>query len=347
MYDSNIFGAGSTGTGGVDNTSSESDIEINFTPTIQYTKQSGLISLGASVGGAFSRFLDNSDLDHDGIQSSFDLTFPSDDSYRYAFTLSGGFNQGTAKDRFLGGRIDSDTFSLTAQMDYRVNERWGFGVSGSWSDTSYNSGVSQGLSGSLTSQTQWSTGINFDYIYSEKLSLQLDYRYSQTASAFDSKDQSWSLRAIGQLSPAITGTLGAGFQMRNGDRGDSSDPLLIAGLTWTPPFERISFNLDINSGFRTTANGSSSTNYGASVGIGYVVSGKVTAALNVGYDYASYDNFDIARTDKDFSIGAGLSWAIRESTSLDLTTRWNDNRSDADGFNYDSWSIGLALTSSF
>ena len=67
FYDSNIQG----------NSFGESDIELAYRPTLNFTRRSGLLGIDASLGGGFGWFLEDSEYDYQDFYSNFRITQPS------------------------------------------------------------------------------------------------------------------------------------------------------------------------------------------------------------------------------------------------------------------------------
>ncbi len=330
FYDSNING----------NSSEESDIELAYKPTLNFTRRSGLLGIDASVGGGFGWFLDNSEYDYQDFYSSFLIDYPNDASIPYRLTLGGGYNSTTTLDRFVGRRVASDNANLSARFRYNVNERWGFSLNSRWSEITYDS---EGY----TDQTTWGAGFDFVYIYSEKLEIFAGYGYSETSAINDFQDHTFRIKAEGELTPKLTGILGLGYQIRESSAfGNTGDPYVNLDLAWAVN-ERIEVAANGGIGYSTTSTGSSGTNTKLGMVAAMALGASLTGSLGVSYNESEYSDFGLDRSDEYLSYQAALAWQLGASAALTGSVTFEDADSTRAQLVYDRLRAGLSLQMSF
>ena len=330
FYDSNIQG----------NRDEVSDIELSYNPTLNFTRRSGLLGIDASLGGGFGWFLDNSEYDYQNLFSRFSVSYPNEASLPYTLTLGGGYNQKSTLDRFVGDRISQDAANLSAGFRYNVNERWGFSLSSRWSEITYEDPR-------FTDRTTWGAGFDFVYLYSEKLEFFTGYGFSEPSGVSEYQDHTFRIRAEGELTPKVTGTLGLGYQIRESSNfGNTGDPYVNLNLAWAVN-ERLEVAATGRVGFSTTATGASGkrTNFGivASMALG----STLTGSLGVSYNESEYSNFGLDRSDEFLAYQAALAWQLGESATLRGSLTFEDADSTRDQLVYDRLRAGLSLQMSF
>ena len=317
----------------------DSDLEFVYAPTLSFSRQSGILGLDASIGGAFGLFADNSDQNYEDVNSSFALSYPQDGSIPYSINFGGGYSRTTQVDGYLGDRIQLERLGLNGGLRYNVNERWGFRVNGHWSDLAYDLER-------RSDQASSGYGLDFIYRYSEKLDFSLGYAYSETSANLDTQDQTFRLQVEGELTPKLTGTLGLGFQNRETEFGDSGDPYVNVNLAWAVN-ERIEVAATGSIGFLTTSSGSSGQQSSTGLAASMALGGSMTASAGVRYSKTSYDNFGIDRTDEGLTFQTSLLWQLGQSTSLTASATYGDNQSDIDRLTYDRLRLGGGVVVTF
>ena len=317
----------------------ESDLEFVYAPTLSFSRQSGIIGLDASVGGAFGFFADNDDQNYENFNSRFALTYPQDDSIPYTISFGGGYSQTTQIDAFLGDRIEVEQLGFNGGLRYNVNERWGFRVNGHWSDIAYD------LAG-RTKQETWGAGLDFIYRYSDKLDFAFGYAYAETTASLDTQDQTFRLQAEGELTPKITGTLGLGYQLRETDFGNSGDPYVNINLAWAVN-ERIEVAATGSIGFLTTSSGASGQQSSVGLAASMALGNSVTASAGVSYQETSYDEFGLDRSDEGIIFQTALLWQFNQNATFTATASYGDNQSDTDRLTYDRFRLGVGAAFTF
>lgn len=328
-YDSNIEGV----------KDGESDVEMTYSPTVGFTSQSGLLGLDARVGGVFGFFADQSEYDYQLIRSNVAVTYPNTPDIPYTLTLSGGYNETSDVDTFSGRRLEYGVAAASASFRYNVNERWGFRVSGRWSDLDYDDSR-------FSSQTTKGGGLDLVYIYSEKLDVFLGYSYSDMDASTDAEDHTFRLSLEGDITPKLTGTLGFGYQIRETEFDESGDPYVNLSLGWAVN-ERFELVASGNMGFFTTSAGSSGQRMSAGLAGVLALGGAVSASLGVNWQEQSYDTFGLDRDDEFLAYRAGILWQLGLSASLEASITYSDVDSTVDRLVYDRLRAGLGFTYSF
>ncbi len=317
---------------------SDSDVEFVYAPTFTFTRQSGLLGVDASLGGAFGFFADHSEYNYEDFSGGVSLTYPNTPELPYTLTLSGGYSQTTRVDQFLGGRLQVDNLYVSGGLRYNVNERWGFRIGGRWAEVEYDLARSD--------QSTWGYNLGFIYRYSEKLDIVLGYGYSETSASVDTQDSTFSLQAEGELTPKLTGTLGVGFQFRETEFGDSSDPYVNISLDWALN-ERIEIVATGSIGFLTTSTGASGRRSSAGLAAATALRHDLSASVGVSYSDTSYDDFGLDRSDESLLFRAALVWQLSPAASLSASLTYEDSQSNRDFLNYDRLRFGLSGSYTF
>lgn len=329
FYDSNIVG----------NEDGDSDIELTYSPTINFTRQSGLIGVDASLGGDFGFFLDHDEFDYQLIRSNLSVTYPNSPDIPYKLTLGGVYNETSDVDTFSARRLEWSVGGINGSLRYNVNERWGFRVNGRWSELEYQDSQ-------IDSQTTFGGGVDLVYIYSENLDIFAGYSYSETSGRTDSETQTFRLELEGDLTPKVTGVLGVGYQIRETDINESGDPYVNLDLAWAinDRFEVVATG---EMGFFTTSAGSSGQRMGAGIAGVLALGGAVSVSLGVNYQEQTYDSFGLDRDDEFLSYQAGLAWRMGLSALMTASLSYHDVSSTLDILNYDRLRAGVGFKYTF
>ena len=331
FYDSNIQG----------NSFGDSDIELAYKPTLNFTRRSGLLGIDARLGGGFGWFLDNSEYDYQDFYSSFLIDYPNEASLPYRLTLGGGYNSTTTLDRYVGDRVSSDVANLNAGFRYNVNERWGFSLKSRWGETAYDDKAR------YTDQTSWGAGFDFVYIYSDKLEIFAGYGYLETSAISEYQDHTFRVSAVGELTPKLTGTMGLGHQIRESDDfGNTGDPYVNLNLAWAVN-ERLEVAATGGIGFSTTATGASGKQSNFGLVAAMALGSSLTGSLGVSYNESEYPGFGLDRSDEYLTYQAALAWQLGEAAALTGSLTFEDADSTRDELVYDRLRAGLSLQMSF
>ncbi len=204
-YDSNIFAhAGGDG-----------DYIYSAGFLLEYARRAGWISVDASVGVNASRFGSNTTQDF------------NDPSFTAEFTKTGGRTTGSLKlladkeseaDALAGTRTQSWNYSADLKFKYPVIERYSFSGDFAYSDRVYDQPTI------LTDLKTYTAGTDLLYALTADRDFVAgyQYRYSETSATAAFDDQSVTAGVSGHIFSKLSGSLRAGYEIRN-PRGSSSD----------------------------------------------------------------------------------------------------------------------------
>lgn len=328
-YDSNIEGR----------RNGEEDFELSYIPTFSYLRQSGLIGLRASVGGAFGMFPDNSQYDYSLFRSSVGLSYPNASDIPYSLSFNGGYNETSEVDTFAGRRREKAVLNFGGSLRYNVNDRWGFRILGGWNEVDWDGR-------GLQTQETLNAGLDLVYRYSENLEFFAGYSYSDLSSNVDSETHTTRVRLEGEITPKITGVLGVGYQIRETLENNSGDPYVNLDLSWAVN-ERLELVATGSMGFFTTSAGNSGERSRFGLTGVYALGGSVSTSFGVSYQRQAYDSFDIDREDEFLYYQAGLVWQVNDAAQVSLSLTYGDADSTRDLLRYDRFRAGLMLRYTF
>ncbi len=329
FYDSNIAG----------NADSDSDIELTYSPTLNFTRRSGLIGMSASLGATFGVFADNDEFDYELFRSNLNLSYPNTPDIPYSLALSGGYNESSEVDTFSGRRREKALANFAGSLRYNVNERWGFRVNGGWTEVDY-------ADAGLPTQTTIVGGVDLVYIYSENLEIFGGYSYSDTSAGVDSETQTFRLRLEGEITPKVTGVLGVGYQIRETEVNDSGDPYVNLDLSWAVN-ERFEVVATAGMGFYTTSLGNSGQRISGGLAGVMALGGAVSVSLGANYQDQSYDSFGLDRSDEFLSYQAGIVWQMSSAARVTASVTFIDVDSTRDFLVYERLRAGLGFNYTF
>ncbi|MBL4576651.1 MAG: outer membrane beta-barrel protein [Opitutaceae bacterium] len=221
-YDSNIFG----------NSSEVDDTFISIMPELRFLKEDSLSTINARVAMDFTRFDEQSATDFENFYSSFEISLPTNRASRLSGTFNIGYDSINDTNLLINQRLDSDTFSSSANFVFRVSPKTGLRAGFEYTDNQ-NELFSNTKINLLTAGVQYSV--------SSRTAVFLDGRLSETESdgGVDNRTKGFVVGLTGQLSPTLGGFVSIGSQStdeRGNIPGDSDSDQLIAfaNLTWTP-----------------------------------------------------------------------------------------------------------------
>lgn len=336
LYDSNILGR----------ESKESDVLLSYKPTLEFTRDSGIVAMDAEIGGDFGFFTDNSDLNYEDFTSRLGLKFPNDEDYPYEAKLSGSHEEISDLDRFLGERLESNYTAIDAELRYDFTERWAIGLALGWSETSYQRSVVNPESRRFFDLSSWQAGGRFIYNYSDNLDWSVGYTYTESDAQVSAKNHAWVLNVNGQLSPKVQGSLGIGYNRYESTLGDFSDPHFSADLTWQATDE-FAVKLGVRTDYRTTATGEPVRARSADLRLEYSLKGYWLAAVGIGYEDFRFEGGDLTRTDDLWFASASFQRILSPFTSLKLGVRYEDQDSSEGTFSFDRVTAEAGLIFAF
>ncbi len=256
VYDSNLFA----------NRNDVDDFYLTVTPELEFQRQTGVLHLDLRSGIVVRRHLDHSVLNAEDLYAEAELRYP---------VVPGR----TRTDQDLGLHYRESTRAVentgsrpTDEETGDVAEDWRFGADyGIRHHLTEKTAVRSRLAGERrefrrgrwSDRDTYSAGADAIWIYSEKLDLFSGYRFRRTLTrrrpegvrSVSSRDHQVSAGAEGELLPKVSGSLRAGYQIRDfdaRDRGSRDQFSFDADTTWEATAQT-QVSLGASRDFRTSA----------------------------------------------------------------------------------------------
>lgn len=243
------------------------------------------------------------------------------------------YTRDSRDDPQLATRIQEDAFTLNGGLLFSPNSKYSLGLNGNYTqrDPLEAAGID---AATLSDLVNWGLGLQGFYRRSEKLAFTanagFDSRTGQnTGFQSDNTSLSFSLGADGQLTPKISGTLAAGWQVREvEDTGDTDGtPFFQAGLTWAIN-SRTSLSLDGSNGFGTLANDQNTRDLELGLSLSRQIRTRWSANLRMSWRESTFSDPLFERADEFLAIGAGTQYQVNDWASLGASFDWSDQQSD-------------------
>jgi polysaccharide biosynthesis protein VpsM len=338
-YDSNIFASNAE----------ISDNSVIFSPSLNYSRNVGIISSSADLTIRSINFQDSSG--QDSIDPSLSLNFNADRAEKGQISQSLSYARSSSANETLNTRAKSDEVRGTTRVDYYFSEKTGYRVNLAYRLSDY-------LSNGFNSITSYTVGGGMIYKYSPKLTASATYGYSpekatnlgnNPVSDPSSKNHRFRVGLEGQLAPKISGSVAAGVVYRDFDLGGSTSAFLMSSaVSWTAN-EKTQVTGSVSNDFDTTPGAESAENFNAGLVLRHTLTEKVTIGASYTYQHAKLNQKPgpVRRTDESNTFGVNAAYRMNENLNLTGSLSHRKNDSTAIRAVYDREIVNLALAYSF
>jgi hypothetical protein len=326
-HDSNIFG-NSIG-GGVD------DSFFSITPELLFVKDDSRSTINGRIATDITRYGDRSDEDFENFNSSLDITLPTGQGSPLSGNIHFGFDSIKDTNLHINDRINSDTFSGSANLTYNVSSKTGLRGGFLYSDSQNGGGFSDTKTSLVTAGVQ--------YNYSSKTGVFIDGRLRTTESdgttSVDNRSKGFTIGLTGELSPKLEGSISAGYQSTDARGNIAGDPdsdslIAFANLTWTPQ-EKTNLVLTLSSDMDVSPGDQSVETTSARIQINH----DISRALSIfgGIEIRSLDFRGILphRKDDVSEFNGGIHYSINPRFSAGAEVSFFDSSSNVALSDYD------------
>lgn len=300
-HDTNIFA----------NENERSDWFLSLRPSLQYLRAAGLLNLDMSGGVEVLRFDKFDDQDTEDLFANLLFSYPNRPGANRAQAEGGiGWQEQSSADETLGERVTSEEWKVHGDLRVDHSERFATRGGVEYSERRFDERrFSRSDQGSLYGDALW--------VYSEKLDFFAGYRIRDWRSrgaagreSFHTYDHRLLLGAEGQLSPKVTGSLGAGVQYRNfrkpDELSDTLRPSFAAALEWAAR-DTTTVRLDAEQDFRTTPDDRSIEQYTGALTLRQQVHQRAHLRTGLSYGHLRFDDtLDGRRIDDRYGALIGL-----------------------------------------
>jgi len=316
------------------------DIVLTLTPGLQLTSGTGTsnVSYGATARYEIRKYDDRNELDTELLNLS---AYGKFENARLVANASAAFfesqtNTGAAN--VIGALIESETTTLRLNAEYRLSPKFKFGAGISYEEKDYLTFTNAVADYDIVR-------LPFDLFYelTPKLDLSAGYTYSDRAvkdrtgdfvdTSYDSEVHFFNVGLRGELMPKLTGTVKAGYRVREQSGGvkDESTLGLDASLVWaTTP--KLSNTITLGRDFGVAGVGDATEETSIRLNSKYSISQQYFASAVLGYRMRDYLAF--GREDDIIDFGLSLSYVPNEYWTISTGYTYSENDSNAVGNSY-------------
>ena len=329
-YDSNIS-ASSLG---------KSDFITSATLALEYARHAGIIGIDGGLSWTHADFATNIAQGFSDPTMSLDLTKKTGRTTG-ALTLSAG--RQSKADTAINQRTVSWNYNLGFNWKYPVMDRYSLAGTLGYGILDYT-----GTSTNLTNLTTTSAGTDLLYAISSQRDLLAGYRIrqSETSTNTQSVDHAITTGLTGKISPKLTGSVRAGYQIRQESTSGQSFGSTTAStaLTWAAS-KRIAVIATIEKDFNTTATGGSVDNLSFNLDAQYTLTYQWALIGGVGTGSSNFLNgADLNRKDYYASWHTGVRYTINDHFNASLSYSYLVNWSNQSIACYDRNLMTINLT---
>lgn len=342
----------------------EDDLISRTIPGFVLTYERGPVVFGAGYRAEFLKFfsLDEQDNVHHIGSVSLNLNFARlKIAHRQEFTLTS--DPPTTE---LTGRTDSTTINIPFEVEYALTPRFGIGASYSFTHVQFQKSAEQ-----MNHDTHLYGGyVAWKLVPKADVRFGYHYGYSEFDNVIGTLDRDAKHHIIfvglrGDLTPKITSTFRAGYEVRNqeSDRLKDSSAIFLGGESSYQPTERTKITLATNKTFENSIFGqqgesvvyettSAALSFEQLLGTKVRFNARLTGVLN---DYPRKETTGIRtltatpkfREDTIFGWGGGLDYDIQKWLSVGAEYSHTRRDSTFDEFNYKDDKFTAKLTLQF
>ncbi|WP_102868836.1 outer membrane beta-barrel protein [Pseudovibrio exalbescens] len=251
----------------------------------------------------------------------------------------------TASQQFFGGQLDVERrVGVIGAIASLGADRSVYGDAGSSSGGSRNNTVYEGTA-RLETQRYGEIG---GFVEAGGLMRRFDDTCAPTDPSCRDRDATGYQIRGGLLidrGPKLRGEIGIGWRQERPDdpRLDKLEGMLVDGsLIWSPT-RRDTVTFGVDTGFEATSlvEASGSLLYSGTIAYTHQFSEDLVGDVDAGFSYRRYEG--ISLTERDFSSGLGLTWALSDFAALETRYTYEVFRSSENGRNYESSTIEAGL----
>lgn len=323
-YDSNVYLA---------ERGESDDFNMTISPTFEYrSAPPGVPGLVTAIYSPFVRlYLEEDDL------STIDHSASASVSYtgaRGSYSVAGNFGRFSRADRFVGGVVETQSFSGSLHAEYRVASRTTLRVD--WSEI-YSTDSDRGQSTQVQGNSDNRTSVGQAALYwqaTSKTSIGPSIRYSRSSSATNGDRDSWAFLVVADHSRgeslSLSGSIGV-ETVESDQIGEESglDFTGNFGLTYRPS-DRVAVTADVRyeaipqGNVQATRSGGGSQNLTGRVEVTYTPNAEWIFGFG-----AIVDSFPVADL-TNYSVGDQTyrAWVTRNLTNGSLTFEGSLSMSD-------------------
>lgn len=332
-YNSNIF-AQPDGRG---------DYTLSARAGVELKRRAGIIAVNLVAKADYVTY--GTYTDENSLNPSFSLEL-NKTTGRTTGTLNVNAYRETRSDAAVNLRTTTWNFPIGLSLRYPVNDHLYITSATGYLKRSYddNSG--------LVDYTDYTQAFDAFYVYTSKLDLLGGYRLRHATTSIGGRttDHWFNLGATGGLLSKLSGTVRAGYQLRNvrGANAENFDHFnALASLSW-PLTRKFSLGSSVSRDFNTIATGASVDSTSAALRATYTFSRK----LEFNADTAGGRNKFLgrnqpARTDTFFTWGLGAHYNANEHFQLSATYTYLRNWSSFSFSDYNSHGFSLDVSSRY
>jgi hypothetical protein len=318
VLDSNIFAENN----------SRSDTLYSESVDIDYQRKAGMLGINGNAGWKFGQFSRNTSENYTDPHLRAELTKGSG---RTTGSLSAGVQRESRTENTLNLRTQSWDYNAGLNVKYPVIERYSLSAQLAYDYRDYLHNPT------LFDIRTYTAGSDLYYVYTSQRDILGGYRLriTDTTNGTRSYDHAFTLGTTGKLLPKLTGTIRAGYQLRQTDRnnngvdGTFSAFTTTTTATWTAT-KRITVTGIASRDFSTIATDVNIDHLYGMLNAGFATTARVTLFVGGGGGELRYiGSRSGGRHDTYVTADAGASYTLNDHFKLTVSYAWYDNWSTA------------------
>lgn len=311
---------------------------------LQYQRKAGMFGVDASTGMNFGQFAQNTSQNYADPHARVELTKGSG---RTTGALSASVKRESRADYALNLRTESWDYATQLNLKYPVIERYSLSGQAGFDYQDYLKNPA------LFDIRTYTAGGDLYYVYNSQRDILGGYRLriTDTTNNTRSYDHAFTIGTTGKLLPKLTGTLRAGYQIRQTDRNNDgveesfSAFTTTSSATWTAT-KRVSVTGQLSRDFSTIATDVNVDSTSGEIQANFATTAKVTFFIGAGAGQLRYLGARSQGRHDTYASGiAGVNYALNDHFKATLSVNSYENWSTSSQADYTRTTVSFLISS--
>lgn len=336
-YDSNISA----------NRDSKGDGIFSAEPSLIFRREQGILSLEAGAGIQIKRYSSKGRYDSDNPFAYIEVGGLNNPDNPWSFGLGFDYARITDANDLVGEVTKSNNYNLRFRNEYRLSDKFGVGFS---PFLSYQEYLSKGFN------NPYSVGaaVSGIYYYSEKLQLNVGYRYNfqETGGTprLKSNNHTVFVGVSGELASKLEGSVDVGItyvdMSKTSGISNYYSPYVAAGVDWAVS-EKTTVGLFSKMDVSQSPGNQGVETYSVGAGLEHRLNDQWVADSSVSYAHRIFSGNGPKRNDDVTILMVGLGYDINSWANARVDFSHQFNASNVKTFDYDRTQIFGTISAKF
>lgn len=324
------------------NAGGASDTIYSAALLLEYTRRAGVISVNGNAGIDFSWFARNSDENFADPHAAVEFI---KNSGRTTGSLSLNAARESRPDAAANLRAESWNYAANFTFKYPIIERYSISGTAGYTARVFDDAPA------LADLTTYHVGADLLYALTRDRDLFAGYSFRNSETSTDTAydDQAFTLGIRGKILAKLSGSLRAGYQIREPSRrtidGGNRGLTAAGALKWTPT-KKLSVAGNLTKDVSVSSTDLSTDTLAANLNVQYVLNSKYSVYADTGFGDTRFLGAAAAgRQDRFFTVGGGVNYAMLTHLKASLGYAYFQNWSTLSLADYSRNTVTLSLSS--